>query len=91
MTDKDFQLIRDLIEEAISEFHCPPCEEEEWLTTKQTRKALSISEPKLRGMQRQGEIRSIRVGQAYRYQLPYGYKSSPDRTICVEREFGGEW
>ena len=40
MTDKDLQLIRDLIEEAISEFHCPPCEEEEWLTTKQTTKGL---------------------------------------------------
>ena len=44
--------------------------EEEWLTTKQTTKALSISEPTLRGMRRRGEIRSIRVGQAYRYQLP---------------------
>ena len=62
-------LIRDLIEEAISEFHCPPCKEEEWLTTKQTTKALSISEPTLRGMRRRGEIRSMRVGQGYRYQL----------------------
>ena len=66
MTDKDFQLIRDLIEEAISEFHCPPCEEEEWLTTK----ALRISEPKLRAMRKRGKIRSLRVGQGYRYQLP---------------------
>ena len=70
MTDKDFQLVRDLIEEAISEFHCRPCGEEEWLTTKQTTMALSIGEPTLRGMRRRGEIRSIRVGQAYRYQLP---------------------
>ena len=62
-------LIRDLIEEAISEFHCPPCEEEEWLTSKQTTKALNISEPTLRRMRRRGEIRSMRVGQGYRYQL----------------------
>ena len=54
MTDKDLQLIRDLIEEAISEFHWPPCEEDEWLTTEQTRKALKISEPTLRGMRRRG-------------------------------------
>jgi len=60
MTDKELQLIRDFIEEAISEFNCPPCEEEEWLTTKQTRKALSISEPTLRGMRRRGKIRSMR-------------------------------
>ena len=70
MTDKDLQLIRNLIEEAISEFQCPPCKEEQWLTTQQTRKALSISEPALRGMRRRGEIRSMRVGQGYRYQLP---------------------
>ena len=41
-------------------------EEEEWQTTK----ALSISEPTLRGMRRRGEIRSLRVGPEYRYQLP---------------------
>ena len=70
MTDKDLLLIRDLIKEAISEFHCPPCEEEKWLTTQQTKKALSIREPTLRGMRRRGEIRSIRDGQAYRDQLP---------------------
>ena len=70
MTDKDLLLIRDLIKEAISEFQCPPCEEEEWLTTQQTKKALSIREPTLRGMRRRGEIRSIRDGQAYRHQLP---------------------
>ena len=70
MTDKDLQLIRDLIEEAISEFHCPPCEEEEWLTTKEACLMLKTSEPTLRGMRRRGEIRSMRVGQGYRYQLP---------------------
>ena len=70
MTDKDLQLIRDLIEEAISEFHCPPCEAEEWLTTKEACLMLKTSEPTLRGMRRRGEIRSMRVGQGYRYQLP---------------------
>ena len=70
MTDMDLQLIRVFIEEAISEFQCPPREEEQWLTTQQTRKALSISAPTLRGMRRRGEICSMRVGQAYRYQLP---------------------
>ena len=70
MTDKDLQLIRDLIEEAISEFHCPPCEEEEWLTTKEACLMLKTSEPTLRGMRRRGEIRSRPVGQGYRYQLP---------------------
>jgi len=43
---------------------------EDDLTTKQTTKALSISERTLRGMRRRGEICSLRVGQAYRYQLP---------------------
>ena len=41
-------------------------EEEEWQTTK----ALIISEPTLPGMRRRGEIRSLRVGPEYRYQLP---------------------
>ena len=59
MTDKDLQLIRDLIEEAISEFHCPPCEEEEWLTTKEACLMLKTSEPTLRGMRRRGEILSL--------------------------------
>jgi len=71
MTDKDLQLIRDLIEEAISEFHCPPCEEEEWLTTKEICARLDTSEPTLRKMRRNGDIQFIRVGQSYRYILPY--------------------
>ena len=70
MTEDDFKRIKDLIEDTIADYHCPPCEEEQWLTTKQTTKALSISEPTLRRMRRRGEIRSLRVGQAYRYQLP---------------------
>lgn len=70
MTEDDFKRIKDLIEDTIAEYHCPSCQEEEWLTTKQTTKALNISEPTLRGMRRRGEIRSLRVGQAYRYQLP---------------------
>ena len=70
MTEKDLQLIRDLIEGAISEYHCPPCEEEEWLTTKKICARLDTSEPTLRKMRRNGSIRYIRVGQSYRYQLP---------------------
>ena len=70
MTEDDFKRIKDLIEDTIADYHCPPCEEEQWLTTKQTTKALSISEPTLRGMRLRGEIRSMRVGQGYRYQLP---------------------
>ena len=67
MTDKDLQLIRDLIEEAISEFHCPPCEEEEWLTTKEFCKRFKISEPTLRAMRRRKELKYQKFGQSYRY------------------------
>ena len=70
MTEKALQLIRDLIEGAISEYHCPPCEEEEWLTTKKICARLGTSEPTLRKMRRNGGIRYIRFGQSYRYQLP---------------------
>ena len=70
MTEDDFKRIKDLIEDTIAEYHCPPCQEDKWLTTKQTTRALNISKPTLRGMRRRGEIRSLRVGQAYRYQLP---------------------
>ena len=70
MTDDDFKRIKDLIEDTIAEYHCPPCQDEEWLTTKKICARLDTSEPTLRKMRRNGGIRYIRVGQSYRYQLP---------------------
>ena len=67
MTEKDLQLIRDLIEGAISEFHCPPCEEDEWLTTKQFCERFQISEPTLKKMRRAKRIKHVRFGNTYRY------------------------
>ena len=78
MTDKDLQLIRDLIEEAISEFHCPPCEEDEWLTTEQTTKGPEASaSPRYAGCA--GGVKSAPCASAKGTAIncPDGHKSSP--------------
>jgi hypothetical protein len=70
MTEDDFKRIKDLIEDTIAEYHCPPCEEDEWLTTKAILAHLNTSEPTLRKMRRNGDIQYLRVGQSYRYRRP---------------------
>lgn len=69
MTEDDFKRIKDLIEDTIAEYHCPPCEEDEWLTTKEACLMLKTSEPTLRGMRRRGEVQFQKVGQSYRYRI----------------------
>ena len=54
MTDDEFKRIKDLIEDTIAEYRCPPCEEDEWLTTKKICARLDTSEPTLRKMRRNG-------------------------------------
>ncbi len=77
MTDDEFKRIKDLIEDTIAEYRCPPCEEDEWLTTKKICARLDTSEPTLRKMRRNGGIRYIRVARATAINCPDGNKSSP--------------
>ena len=67
MNEDDLRLIKDLIEDTIAEYHCPPCQEEEWLTTKEFCERYKISEPTLRAMRRQGQLEYKKFGQSYRY------------------------
>ena len=47
---------------------CTPCEER-WLTTSEVLEELKISRPTLDNMRRNNDIKFIRIGRGYRYQL----------------------
>ena len=41
----------------------------QWLTTEEVLSCLQISRPTLDGMRRRGEMKYMRVGRGYRYQI----------------------
>ena len=52
----------------ITEFECPPCEEE-WLTTQQFCERFRISESNLRTTRRRGDVEFKYFGRSYRYRV----------------------
>jgi len=67
MTQDDLGQIKAAIREMMTEFECPPCEEE-WLTTQQFCESFQISEPTLRAMRRRGDVEFKCFGRSYRYR-----------------------
>ena len=66
MDEEQKAQMRQLFEDVVEAHLCPPCEEQ-WLTSQQFCKRYLISEPTLRAMRRDGNVKFKQLGRQFRY------------------------